>query len=746
MLIAYTITIFLSAALLFLVQPMIAKMVLPMLGGSPSVWITAMLFFQALLLAGYAYAHALCRLMGFRRAAIVHAVVVLVPLAMFPVALPQHWAPPIGSTQAVWLLGVLLWAVGAPFFVLSATGPILQRWFSHTDHPRAHDPYFLYAASNAGSLIALLAYPLILEPTVRLGGQASAWAVAYAVFAACMLVCAAMLMRRGAAGSAVRPAPAPPRPILARDRLFWVLLAFVPSSLMLGVTNYMTTDIAAVPLLWVVPLSLYLLTFVLAFARRGCIPLESSSRLLPIIATALVVAFLVHARTPAAPILGLHLTFFFFAALICHTRLARARPAPERLTEFFLFVSIGGVLGGVFNALVAPALFNTVVEYPLLVALACLLRPAANGRLFSPTRRGRTLDVGLPISLLAAMIAIEVVLRLGSPAGSQSDSETRNNLVLAVAVGLPALAVFLLSPRPIRFAGAVAVCLVVAHGTAQWSGDRLFSQRTFFGVYHVERTTLPPGSPMGDSLTTFSHGTTLHGQQADGIRAVALGYYHPDGPIGHAFNALADDPRLDNVAIIGLGVGALATYAQPGQRFTFYEIDEAVLGIALNTRWFTYLADCKGELTYHIGDGRIKIAQAQDGAFGLIVLDAFSSDAIPVHLLTREAFEVYLGRLRSDGVLAVHITNRHLDLAPVVAAAARDLGLAAIDWFDIPPDPERVLTETGRAISHWVLLARSSEALMDIFNDGQWQPLTVPPDARAWTDDYSNILGVFRWD
>jgi hypothetical protein len=834
MLPVYTITIFLSAALLFLVQPMIAKMVLPMLGGSPSVWITAMVFFQAILLAGYAYAHALCRWMGPRSAAIAHGVVVVLPIALLPIALPA-WtttgaagesagqAGTMGS-QSLWLLLVLLVAVGGPFFVLSSTGPILQRWFSQTDHVHAKDPYFLYAASNVGSLLALLAYPVLLEPMSRLSEQRLGWSIGYGAFAIAMWVCAAVLIKRKTHGAepGEKPSKKPsektnanteradeqPEPIALRQRLFWVLLAFVPSSLMLGVTNTITTDIASVPLLWIVPLALYLLTFVLAFARRQFVPMASLSRLLPILAVALVVVVLRQARTPAGPILGLHLAFFFFAALVCHTRLAGLRPSAARLTEFFLFVSIGGVLGGVFNALVAPFVFNTVAEYPIVIVLACLLRPAIRGKEssgepvssrkasgLSATRRGRILDLALPVALLVAMLAMEFILN----PGQSGRSAGANAAILIATVGLPALAVFLLSSVPLRFAGAVAASLIVAQVTSDLGGERLHIRRTFFGVYRVSRDPIPRpiptitglASPLGDVLITFSHGTTQHGQQSPAMPHLPLGYYHPDGPIGHVFTALnasavntrdknnvapSEPDRPGPVALIGLGAGALAAYGQQDQPFDVYEIDQAVVDIARNTDWFTYLSDSKAALSYTIGDGRIKIASAPDNHYSLIVLDAFSSDAIPVHLLTKEAFAVYLSKLQPDGLIAVHITNRHLDLKPVVAAAARDLGLAGLDWFDVPADPALTQRLTGRTISHWIVLARTSDTLMPIYRpsggrDGGgrtaggatggmagsitssmagsiagWEPLTVEPNARAWTDDFSNIIGALRWD
>ncbi len=743
-------TIFLGALLLFLVQPMVARMLLPSLGGSPAVWNTCMLFFQAALLAGYAWAHWGTRRLGPRRLAIAHIVALALPIIALARWGPPP-SPPQGASPILYLLGAFALTVGLPFLLVSTTAPLLQRWFAATDHPAAKDPYFLYAASNAGSLLALVAYPGLIEWTLGLDAQRRAWSIGYVALALLVAACALTTLRRARGTSSTPDAstsrpqaltPSPPHPLTQsslhplRARLLWVALAAVPSSLMLGVTQYISTDIAAVPLLWVVPLAVYLLTYILAFAGRPLIPLRLLTRALPLMAIGLAVCMMLQAKHPVGVILLIHVLTFFAAALLCHTRLALSRPAPEHLTGFYLFIALGGVLGGVFNALLAPLIFKSIAEYPIALALACMLRPWPAPAGDSPWWR-RAMDIVAPMLILAAALVSESLVGLAekraglSPTGAEAAS-------LICTVGLPAFLAYLTLRRPLRFALALGTLLWLANTRATPAGEVLRRQRTFFGVYNVVRS--------GQS-TTLYHGTTMHGQQFvdPERRSIPLSYYHPDGPIGQVFETFGDTPLFDRVGLVGLGSGSLAAYGRPGQRMTFFELDPAVARIASNAAWFTYLADCEADFDIRLGDGRLTLRDsAAEGEFGLIVLDAFTSDAIPVHLVTREALALYVSRLKPGGLIAFHISNQYLDLAPVIARMAQDLGLVSIARVDHVDRDESL--KTGRTGCTWVLVAREQADFGALLGDSRWSRLLAGPRAPLWTDDYSNIFRVFKWN
>ncbi len=751
-----------GALLLFLVQPMVARMHLPGLGGSPAVWNTCMLFFQGALLAGYAWAHVGARLLGGRAHTVAHVLL----LAGGAAALWRWSAPPDPPAEAsvtAWLLATLALTIGLPFVAVSATAPLLQRWFSATDHPAARDPYFLYAASNAGSLAALVGYPLVLEWAAGLQAQRLIWSIGYIVLAALIVVCALVSIRRAAPPSPHHPiTPSPHRDTVAKSRtghasphhpitappalttpvrLLWVALAAVPSSLMLGATQYVSTDIAAVPLLWVVPLALYLITYIVAFLGRP-VPLRLLSRLLPIMAIALVICLMLQAKHPIWVLILVHLSTFFVAALVCHARLAILRPAPEHLTEFYLLIAVGGVLGGIFNALVAPLVFTSIAEYPIALVLACMLRPGALRDQGASNRRAiwsAALDLVIPALILALALLSEGLVASGEEQGRLSASAAESASLL-LTVGLPALLAYLTIGRPLRFALSLGALLLMAHSRAVPIGDVLKRDRTFFGVYTVTRS---------DRSTVLYHGTTMHGAQfVDAERkAIPLSYYHPEGPIGQVFKAFGSSPLFDRVGLIGLGSGSLAAYGRPGQRMTFFEIDPAVAAIARDPRLFTYLSEspAKPDPEIILGDARVSLKnRVPEGEFGLLVVDAFTSDAIPVHLVTREAVALYVSRLRPGGLIAFHISNQYMDLAPVIARIASDLGLVAIANRDDVAREEAV--KEGRSGSTWVVLARNRADLGPLARDSRWSELLAGRGAPLWTDDYSNIFTVFKWD
>jgi hypothetical protein len=722
--ILFAVTLFLSAALLFLLEPLVGRLVLPLLGGTPAVWNTCMVFFQAVLLAGYAYAHAAPARLGTRRHALVHLGVLLLPWLVLPVALPAGWPVPGSDTPFLWLLGLLLVAAGLPFFAVATSGPLLQRWFAATGHPDGHDPYYLYAASNLGSLLGLFLYPLVLEPTWPLAEQGRVWAGGYALFVLLAAACAVAVWRAPDPDPVEAPeSPAPPLSWARRGR--WLLLAFVPSSLMLSVTTYLTTDVAAVPFLWVLPLALYLLTFVHAFARRPLVSSRTLARGLPLQALVAVLALLTEATEPAPLLMALHLAVLFGVGLFCHGALAEDRPAAGRLTEFYLWLAAGGVLGGLFNALVAPLLFSSVIEYPLVLVLACALRP--------PLAAGKPAglrDVALPaaVGLLAAGLVLGSQ-RAGLPPGPAS---------VALMFFVPLVLCYTFLARPIRFAlglGAILLAGTLYRGVHGTTEDRA---RSFFGIHRV--TVDPTGS-----YRVLVHGNTVHGRQSldPARRREPLTYYTLTGPIGRVFILLDQQRRLRRVGLVGLGTGSLCCYARDGQEWTCYEIDPVVVSIARDSGLFTYWRDSPAPPALVLGDARLQLARSGE-RYDLLVIDAFSSDAIPLHLLTREALALYRQHLAEGGVLAFNVTNRYLDLEPVLgdlAGAARPpLACLALDDRTLS-DIER---RAGKDTSHWVVLAEREETLAPLAVTASWYRVPARPGRRVWSDDFANLFDVLR--
>jgi hypothetical protein len=651
----------LGAALLFLVEPLTTRALLPVLGGSASVWSVSLVFYQALLLLGYAYAHLLARL---RHGMAVHAVVLVVAalrLRGLTVGAPGALPP------ALWVIGAQAALVGVPFFALAATGPLLQRWLAGS----GRDPLSLYAVGNASSLVALLGYPLVVERLLPLSGQATLWSAGFIVFAVCTLAAMARLRHC--------ERPAPTAPASARQRLRWVALAAIPSAVMLGTTQALTTDVAAVPLLWVLPLAAYLLTFVVAFAR----PPSRRGGWIAVPALVLAVAACQWWAAQPDPRVAIPLTLGALLAvgLLCHGRLVRLRPPAGDLTAFYLCIAAGGALGSLLCALVAPLLFRSVAEYPLALVLACLAIPSR---------------------------------RLAWPA----------------ALGV-----------------ATAFAAVALHDPT--AGHDRLTVRSFFGVLRVKDAPGPSfrpatgphaGQAMSLPMHELFHGTTLHGLQVQRPSEARLptSYYHPSGPIGHVFAALAGTPEI---AVVGLGVGTLAAYAAPGARLTFFEIDPAVVRIARDPALFSYLRDARGRVEVVVADGRLALGQQADRRFGLIVIDAFGSDAVPVHLLTREALALYLARLAPGGLVAFHLSSRFFDLAAVVAEAAAGLGKPGLYWHDTSLSPVDVIT--GKRPSDWAVIASDARDLQVLA--GGWGALSAQRRAGAgWTDQYSSPLGALR--
>jgi hypothetical protein len=714
---AFGAAIFVGAALVFLVQPMLAKMVLPLFGGSPAVWLVSLVFFQAVLLVGYSFAHLSMRFLSVRRQALVQLGVLLTPFPFLPTVVNSDAA--VGDVApALAVVALLAVAAGIPYFVVTTASPVLQRWFAATGDRSADDPYFLYAASNAGSLLGLLAYPIVIEPQLDLGDQARLWAAGYTLFVVLAVACAARLLLRAPVAVVSARVSTSAASIPWARRFRWLGMAALPSSLMLGTSNYLATDIASVPLLWVIPLAVYLLSFVAAFARKPPVSLRMTSAAVVLSSLLVAATMLRLVPLPTWALVSIHAANLFLIALLVHRRLADERPPVERLTEFYLLLSAGGVVGGALTAIVAPYVFPVILEYPIALVLALLVRPGARGRpAGGPLKRHG--DVLAPVALFGALVfGLVAVSSLGSVA-------------VRIVLGLAVVSLLLLRSRPVRFAAALAVVLAVA-ALGQLGGMHV--ERTFFGVLKVVEPK--PGEHV------LVHGTRIHGAERflNGMKNEPLTYFTRSGPIGQVFAGPARD--ASSVGVIGLGAGSLASYGRTGSTMTFYEIDRAVADVAENPRYFTFLRDARAEVDVVIGDGRLELARERDGAFDLLVLDAFSSDAIPVHLLTREAVELYLRKLRPGGLLAFHITNSHLELAPVVAGVSRSLGLSALVQTHRVTAAER---EAGGESSTWVALARAQEALGELARDRRWRPLLASGDDPVWTDQYSNILSVLRW-
>lgn len=734
MVILFSVTLFVGSALLFLVEPMFAKMALPLLGGAPAVWNTCMLFFQTALLGGYAYAHLATSKLSARTQVPIHLVLILLPLAFLPVAISPGWNPPREANPIPWLLLLMTCTVGLPFFAVSTSASVMQKWFSMSEHSQAHDPYFLYASSNVGSLVGLIGYIVLVEPRFTLAEQGRIWQIGYILLILLIAACAGMVWKGGKTAAEMQEPDTTEQDRAAERitpgrRLRWVALAFAPSSLMLGLTSYYSTDIAAVPLLWVVPLTIYLLTFVLAFSRRTLIKHY-------IIVGAffiLVLAKLLSQAQVAFPGLWasalLNVSVFAFAAWACHGELAEDRPSAGRLTEFYLLVAVGGALGGAFNALIAPVIFSSVIEYPLvLVAAAALMRwHRPSGPVPDATPNIR--DIALPFALGAAVWIAMSFARTG-----QLISPARGIQMSAVAAGLVCLT-FL--RRPLRYGLSLAAMLAVL--TIMFSPATLYQERNFFGVIRVFEDSTR-------SIRLLKHGTTLHGAQnfSDEHRREPLTYYYRTGPIGQVFQNWVVGGKGSNIAVIGLGAGSLAGYAESDQALTFYEIDPAVKKIAEDPQYFTFLQDAASRgatIRVVVGDGRLAIERGPDNSYDLIVLDAFSSDSIPLHLLTRQALQVYLSKLRDHGLIALHLSNRWFDLEPVVGNLAADSQLSGLHEVDVEVSPEE--RYMGKEPSRWALLARGEEDFRELRNDSRWMPIRTSY-ARVWTDDYSNILAVLK--
>lgn len=738
----FALAIFTSAALIFLVEPMIAKLVLPKLGGSPAVWNTSMVFFQAALLVGYGYAHLLQRLKSLHMQIRVHLVLAVLAALALPLRVTGVFGDPPTGLPIPWLLGVLAVSIGAPFAVLSATAPLLQAWYARVrqGEPDAENPYVLYAASNLGSFVALLAYPTLVEPLLRLSTQRVLWTGGYALFVA-MVVTLGVLSWRADGEDAAPPLPTSPA-VSWRERIIWMLLAAVPSSLMLGLTLHLTIDIASAPFLWVIPLALYLLTFVLAFQNKPLIPM---SVLLVIQGVLLAIAVpVVPFTTDPWPILfALNIALFFVTALMCHQTLAARRPPPDRLTEFYLWLSIGGVLGGSFNALVAPLIFNVIREYPIVLVLSALARPWGKGRpgLFEIAGFATAIVFSvLAYGFFSAALAHpEMIDAFKLNVSGFEDSWVNAEHAARLALFMASLSLLFARNRAIWFAIGLAALLVAADkvdGRYDW----VRSERSFFGVLRVSHYFDPN---MKSDMRVLMNGTTLHGAQAVGTKYSChpMTYYAQNTPIGQVMESVEARKPAVSVGVVGLGTGAVAAYKRSTDAFTYFEIDPKVLhfSTANPRQLFTYTTECaRGPVKIVMGDARLSLAKQPSDQFDVLVVDAFSSDSVPTHLLTEEALKTYLRVIKPDGVVILHLSNRNLEITSSAEATAKAIGAPALhQTYDARSDVPELWEESEDAL----MFTRNWGALAPYALNTSWRR-PAPTNTRPWTDDYTNLIGA----
>src|ERR1700686_2087784 len=734
-LVVYTAAIFVSALLLFSVQPLFTKMVLPRLGGSPAVWSVAMVFFQSLLLGGYAHAHYLMQLRSRVIPVAVHLVLLVIALLSLPLSIAGGWGEPPTSGYAFWLLGLFAVSIGLPFFALAANNPLLQAWFVRTGHPSGPDPYFLYASSNIGSFLALLSYPVLLEPMFTLRTQNLIWTGGYGLLIVLIASCGVLLLRSPANAAALNmpndetDAPAPSWILGAR----WIFLAAVPSGLLIAVTAHISTDVAAAPLLWVLPLSLYLLTWVLVFQSRPLLPHKWMLRAQPLAITGVIVLLAVGGEQNLLLTLGGHQLCFFVIAMACHGELARTRPAAKYLTGFYVALSFGGMVGGLFAGLIAPFAFSWIAEYPILLALAALCRPPGGDE-----RLPRWSGWYWPFLAVLAVVLIGLSYSTGK---TMAWLDAHRVWVIGAVGVLAALLALGLNAKRWKIFATVVVALVLIRAYPSDDG-RVETVRSFFGVHKIVVT------PHGQ-YHVLMHGTTIHGAQKfkndDGTpvpgRPEPITYYHKDGGIGQAITAIRERKGAPlRVAVIGLGSGTLTCASEPGETWKFFEIDQSMVDTARDPKYFTYIQNCAPDLKPVIGDARLTFAREPDGIYDLIIVDAYSSDAIPIHLATQEAMAIYKQKLAPQGAVVMHVSNRHLELSSVIVGIATANELQS--WVyseDSNRDNEYIFATTV------VVCAREEADVGKLASSDVWALTEADDKQRVWTDDYSNVLGaVYR--
>ncbi|MBC6497566.1 MAG: fused MFS/spermidine synthase [Alphaproteobacteria bacterium GM7ARS4] len=749
--------LFLSSFLLFAIQPLIGRMTLPLLGAAPTIWVTAVLFFQITLALAYMYVDIVTRYTSLSAQMSLHFSLMVAALLSLPLSLGvlEDTETAVATSMPVlFLLQLYILAIGLPFFVNATTAPLLQKWFSYTRHAHARDPFFLYASSNAGSLCALVAYVVIIDPSLTIPEQSHVWSVAFIVFMVGVAVFALFASTHTPLPPTYQQAqspsqPAPPPSIT--QRMAWCLYAFLPSSLLLSTSVYITTDIAAIPFLWVLPFILYLLTFIIAFARKQRIGLRLILHLHTAFAILYALTRFANSLFDTILSIGIALGVLFSASLLCHHRLFNARPAPDYLGQFYVWLAVGGALGGLFNVVLAPLLFDSLIDYAIIIILICLFRPAQIFQWRAQTTtapspptphhalRLRLYDVIIPLAL-CIILAIAIHHASLNSLVAQGFAFAREQPVIAIPVIIWSLILISMTAhRPLRFALTLACFAFPPFFETAHNVENVFEKRNFFGVYRIVKKTTEEGS-----LHLLRHGTTIHGGQwlDEEKRTLPAIYYEPSSPFGAIFRALRKHKEALSVGVLGLGAGTIACYATDKDRFTFFELDPLVAQIAQDDSLFTFVRTCAPEARLQIGDARLSLQQEDDASYDLLIIDVFSSDAIPVHLLTEEAIDMYFQKLAPHGVMLFHTSNRYLDISlPLISyTASHNIFYRQTHHIPTALSREKYAAETGS----FVLMAQSDAFLGDSFTRSlRWEKIPPPPYIRPWTDNYANVLATF---
>ncbi|MFN7113428.1 MAG: spermidine synthase [Alphaproteobacteria bacterium] len=735
-LIVFSLTLFLSASMMFAIQPMTGKMLLPLVGGTPAGWIVAMAFFQIMLLGGYLLAHLFSKLSA-RKHALAYITLLGIGVVSMPIALARH-AEGISATPVAHDIFMLLtFALALPFMAISATSSTIQRLFTTTSHKSAADPYFLYVASNIGSFSGLLLYPTLIEPNLSLSAQSQYLTYFYIALIGFAIIC--LLLSGKQAQTQAAPSASGGKPVTWREYCEWMILALVPSSLLLGATFHITTDIMSVPMIWVLPLSLYLLTFVIAFSKKPIISLRLAQGLHPwAVFLAITLAGIYKLIwLENWPGIFFYLTIFFIVALSCHLQLAARRPLESNsrhLTGFYLMMSAGGALGGIFNAFIVPVLSVRVIELPLMLVLSLLLHPAVKLQSFYSYT-------------IIAILCICASMMGYIPPQLKINPAALPNITIMLVLGFTIIA--LIAQRyadvfKIQTLMIITACVLLLSQFMINTSDILHSTRNFYGTIRIMEKTVfakdpqkPLESPLEKvRLRILVHGTTTHGMQVlepAEYNLTPIAYFWPNGPVGDIFTGI----KPKNVTVVGLGAGVMNCFNAPDRHFSFIEIDPAMVEAA--QQYFTFLSDCKSasEPKIIVGDGRLEVEKMEDGSIDLLVMDAFSSDSIPTHLLTREAIEEYLKKLTPDGVIVFHISNRYFNLRDLFTSLADTLGLQ--NRFTL----NRYIHYPYVTPSMWLVLAKPGANLSMLTQEKNWQELT-PGKTRYWTDDYTNMMSVIQ--
>lgn len=781
--IVFSLTLLVSSFLLFLVQPMIGRMLLPSLGGTPAVWNACVLFFQAILLGGYAWAHYGPPKLGVRNHMLVHLCLLAGVCFLLPMRLFEEWAVPVDGNPLGWLIGQLVLCVGLPFFVISSSAPLLQRWFGLLGDDGDSEPWFLYAISNTGSLFALVSYPFLFERYLGLTDQGWFWAFGFMLLAVLFVVCGFLTLKFAPKNLLSRPKLGQRSlnevsgPLCWSQRVRYIILAAIPSSLMLGVTTIVSTDVGSFPLMWSIPLALYLLTFVFVFAKRTLIPHGWLTYVVPVLLLLMPLISLIDAGRNPIQLISLHFGVFFIVAMVCHGELSRLRPPVSQLTEFYLMMSIGGVVGGAFNTLVAPIAFDGILEYPLMLIAACWVLPK-RGAVQTVADQSQESKVGWswsPKDIVnqLGVQAFLVVAFLGIAGLVLRSVEVPTLLRIALGFGIPAVICYTVIESPKRFA-ICYTCLALACPGLMSIREVITKERGFFGVNEV--ALIEDGE-----FRILINGQTIHGKQRTDqtVNPDPLSYFHRKGPVGDVFELYGAEQ--DQVSVVGLGIGSLAAYCEAGQTFDFYEIDPVVCKIAQDERYFNYLSSAQGKVNLILGDARIQLDSVRtsmlnppssksesgfmpvsystfekekavaskacsagngEAYYDLMIMDAFGSDAVPIHLMTVEAVKLYLELLDQDGLLVFHVSSKFIDFAPLGAGIADHFGLASAIKVDLPSAEE---TKLGRNPCIYMVMSRDENLVGKFLDCGRgWREID-DSNKLIWSDEHANVLDVMKW-